>query len=62
MVEQIAALMRDQSQWLEESRKCFAHYEQHHVPDVAYSKYERVFGELLDLEIPTLPTGENCEL
>lgn len=61
MAEQIAALMRDHSQWVEESRTCLAYYEQHHLPDVACSNYERVFEKLLGLEAPKLPNGEDHE-
>ena len=62
MAEQIASLMRNQSQWAKESCKCLAYYAQHHLPEATYSKYERVIGELLGPEIPKSPNGENREL
>ena len=51
MTEQIVVLLSDSGLWAKESRKCLAHYEQYHLPDTAYLKYEHLFDELMGSEI-----------
>lgn len=55
MVEEVATLMKDESVWADESRKCRSYFNQNHLPEIVFSKYELLFGGLMGLKSCTVP-------